>query len=350
LNLHLVLLHLRRGLRSGMGLALLLVVGALFASGGPPAEAGLGASDPAQALRGLERSSWWSALALVLLLGTVTAAAGEHQRWRRGEALWSSTRKLGATGLVGSVWAGRTLALCAWLALIAIVVELAVGGSEVAYQPGPRQEPTLSRGETQSESFRWSLAAPNAAGLRLSVELRWSGDYTTADEIVLSVARRGAQPTRTASAPALTQSFELDLPAGEGPLEFELSAQGAAGVLGLEALEVGLLQPRPERLATWRLAVSLGLLGTALLALALGLGSWMSAASAVALLCVAWGVAWLEGLSWPLPGLDLPASLEAVARGRVPAPLTAPVVAATAGVVLLGLSLRLAALHRGGLR
>ena len=347
MNLPLVLLHLRRGLHPGLGLALLVVTGALLAGGGPPLEAGLGAMDPEQVLRGLTRSAWWSALAFVLLLGAVTSAAGEHGRWQRGEVLWSSTRRLGPLGLTASAWAGRTLALWVWLAAIALGVELAAGDSSPAYQPGPRQEPVLGRLDTRDSTHRWSLAAPSTDGVRLSVELRWRGDYTAADEVELRVARRGAPATRLTRPPSLTQSFELALPTGDGPLDFELVARGASGGLAVELLEVGLLQPRSERLAAWRLALSLGIWGATLLALALGLGAWMSVASTSALLGVAWGVAWLERAAWPVPGLELPAELEALAGGRVPAPLAPEAYVAAAGLVALGLLLRLAAVRRG---
>jgi hypothetical protein len=76
----------------------------------------------------------------------------------------------------------------------------------------------------------------------------------------------------------------------------------------------------------------------------------MSAASTVALISVAWGLAWLERLAWPWPGLDLPSSLEVVARGRVPAPLTAQVFFTTAALIFVGLSLRLTAMRRGAAR
>jgi hypothetical protein len=347
-NLPLLSLHLRRAVNPWLGLALALVVALLASMDQAPAEVGLGVEDPEQAARGLLRDAWWTTLSLVALAGVVGATAGEFTRWRRSDALWVSTRSRGALTIAASVWAGRALGTCAWLLAIGFVTELAAGGSEPSYEVGRARAVSAQQSDPALAAFGWKSDLgqlhPDA---RVRVQLHWRGDYSSVSSLELRVARMDGERLVQRARPELTQRIELRLPAGSGPLEFELVALDAASRLAVEDLTLEVLRPTSERVAVLRIAMSLALFGATLIALVLGFGSWMSAPSAFCLVGVLWIAAWLEGASAPLPGLALPRLFASLSDGRVPMSEPALVWLASAALVALGLGLHVAALRKG---
>jgi hypothetical protein len=354
MNLALGRLFLRRALSPWLGVCLAAVGACLVWVEEIPRSAVLGL-DPERAeqvLRGLLRGSVWTLLPLVLVLVSVSAAARDPERWRRGEGLVLGTRRAPPWRVATSVWAGRTLGLVLWTLAIAAAGELGAAGSAPCFEIGPRESLSAARPAAAGGAFSIELAGARdlPPGSRARLSWYWLGDYSSLETVHLKAWRTGSETTRTRAQSALVQHIEIDLPTGSGPLQLQVTTVGAESALAIGGLVLEYLHPAPERLGTWRLLVALAWFGATLLALAAGLGAWISAPSSVALLTVTWCAAWIEGALEALPGLALPRMLRSVSAGHVPQAEEGAVWFVGALLISLGLALRVLALRRGLVR
>jgi|GEM_PF-2558014 len=348
-------LHLRRALPAPLTAAVLVVALLLWLS--------RRAADPvraAEAAAQLARGAWRAelCLALLALLAPIllAIAAGDLPRLARRERHWLLPRRLSRSAISLSSWGGTCAGALLWLALVGLACELGAGRAEASLREG--HELVLAELEHfgPGKDLRWRSPCPDRPpGSVVQLSLGLFGDYGGVDHLELSShVARGAEAFATArAAPGLRAVLEVPLPPdGDAPwLEFR--ARGSVGSLALHDTRLLLLEPAPERSGSLRFLAQAALTLGAVLALALGLGAWLSPASALLLLLGGYGLAWLEAdalagswLARWLPGFELPRALGLLGQGRVPGGLPPESWGGAVLLVLLGLGLHRWALGR----
>jgi hypothetical protein len=351
LNLPLFSLYLRRAMHPALLLVLVAVALVASRSGNAPETALLGAENPEQLARGMMRREMWFLLCAVLLPVQLHSAGQWTQRVRDGDGNWLSPRALSSWKIVLTSWFAIFCGSVAWLVAIAATGELAAGGGEASYRV-VKEWPLLEhRTRGEENQLRWTTELgelpPGSRG-RLSFGIL--GNYGDVEELVLRATPLDAgsreRATEAHVRPGRRGRIEVELPPGEGNLLFEFSAVGATAALLVESPRFLVSVPAPEWSGTTALLGRLALAAAAWLALALGLGAWISAPSSVLLVAIFWGGAWERGVGGGfLPGAELPRAFAAVAEGRVPASLPPGVwggtlVCVAIGLILLRLGLR----------
>ncbi|MCB9903337.1 MAG: hypothetical protein H6831_02930 [Planctomycetes bacterium] len=306
----LALLHLRRGLRPWMFVAL-GALAALVLTSDPP-RALVGESMPAGAWR---RRELWSVALLVCWPAALLHAASLVPRWRAGELDWLAPRVSGLGRALAASWCGTLAAMLSAVLLVAALAEATSGPAPALVDRGFRAGVELEAANPRS-SRRWSVELPATdPGSRLAVDVAPRVYRGPTVDALLTVERGDARTLWTGRV-GRAQEVLLDLPPGEGPavLTLECVSDGAA----LSAPQVGArLWARAERLdGASGLFGRVALAAALSLALALGFGAWVSAASALFAVGALWTVVWLGDAPWPLPASDLFAVLDDLGRGR----------------------------------
>jgi hypothetical protein len=304
--------------------------------------------------RALAREGMWTGMLAVLLPLFVLRQAGTLARWRRGEADWLACARHGQ--VLVSAWSGAFAGGLLVLLFAALCAELTAGSGRAglrieAQLPAPRVVLVGGRG-----AQRWRVeGADGELGqgslLRARVvlvagapaaEVRFSARRAEADGATTTVRRRISG----------RGSVLLDVPSGSGPLELELEREEPAAIVALEGDGVELVRPvASERAASAAILARAALALAAWLALALGLGAWLSSPTAALFLLALALPVWLAAGdphaalrgAWPWSGL--PEAIEVAGQGFAPPLPTARALATTVLAVAAGLGLA-----RAGLR
>jgi hypothetical protein len=336
MNAGLCVLALRRALAPAVLVAWALLLAVVLGPGRADAgtiDAASGAiagSEPTAIARGLAREGAWVAVLIGILPLLVVRAARLVPRWRAGEGDWLGSRALGRPAIAASTFVGTFAGAAGLLAATCAVIELSTGeaGSTLRRSgsiPLPAAawitpETPLVVTVPSSKALARSTPGDLDKGTRARVELAFGDAAGSAAEIVLLARRSDREIVRRARL-ATHGTVEVELPLGEGPLEIVITAPLAGSRAYLVTGEIELWTPEASERAGSR-AVIARLLPAVLawIALAFGLGAWMSAASATWAVVAAWTAIWLSDArpAW-LPGADLWEALDTVGAGRVPA-------------------------------
>lgn len=302
---------------------------ALFTLAAAAAALALQSSGAAALLR---REAWLVLGALALALLT-HAAARLTAEWRERDADAFGGAPRTRLEIAATLWLGAWLAGAAGAALLALFAELRAGPGEAA----PRE---LGRAECVAfnpagDDLRWSARLTPPSGAR-ALELELGFVATDVAATVELRARRGAFATRTQQVVSAPTRVAVELPAGEGEVEFELARTAGAGVVYSASAEVLWLAAAADaRLASVQFAAHalVGLAAWCALALALGivLPASLAAATALALSvpsALGEDPAWRAWTPWG----GLFEALEALEIGHIPA---APTWSACASATLL---------------
>jgi hypothetical protein len=203
--------------------------------------------------------------------------------WRRGEVDW----------LLASARTRAALVLSAYLGLLAacgLVVLFVATAAEAASGPAPAGRALAARFATaplvvESEQPLTRRIDPelSAPGGSLRVRLVLVGGGRAAD-LRLAVRALGDEERVSAVRARLASagSVEVPLPAPSGPYELELERTAGEALVAVRQDGIEILTPTASaREASLRVALRAGLALAALLALALGLGAWLSAPTAI---------------------------------------------------------------------
>jgi hypothetical protein len=341
----LVRLTLRRALPPGLAvIAVALAAAFLSASWEPDAlelEALAGATDPRVAAGALAREGLWTALLVTLAPFLLVRAATTLPGWRRGEVDWllAAARRRGA--LVLSAYLGLLAAAGLLLLFIATAAEASAGPAPAGHALAARfATPALvvDDGQPLVRVVDPGRAAP---GGTLRVRMVLAGGGRAAGLRVALRSRGPAGGVRAVRAQlASNESVEVPLPAPEGPYELVVERTDGEALVAVRENGIELLTPTASaRVAGLRVALRAGLALAALLALALGLGAWLSAPTAIlgALTLAAAGLLAEGPMARALP-LGALAEALALAGEGVAAPTPSPrALAATAVAVSVGL-------------
>lgn len=347
-------LALARALRPALlvGGALLLLLALATSDVAHSALAGLDTAACARLARGAWRESAWTALLACILPWLLAQAVRTFPLWRRREIDWLAPRAPAAAALFVSTWLG----LFAAALLCALAVALAA-------ECGPaRGAPTWSEGGAafhaddawvpHERALELALAPELGAlpaGTRLELRFAFAGGAAQTEVVArVRAARDGSLLAEGRGTIQARGALEFELPATQPGARVELSVGGPDARLYHEARRARIWIPTAHG---WRAALALGARFAvdtgAFLALALGLGAWLGAGTALftlaalALLALCADVP--EGWA-PLGGWD--AALEVLRAGRVPRLPAANELAGALALLALGLALGASGLRR----
>lgn len=312
-------LELRRTVASTavpLGLALTLLVLHLQ----PSALPGVEPQALARLRRGLAREAAWTAALTVWIPALVFRAAATPARWRGGEWSWLGARAAGPSTALLSTWTGQLVGATALLVAVAGLVEWRVSDGASSWlfvgECGPGEVRRIEPGARASRTIR--IPGPPARQghrLRARVAIGVGGGPTTLAELEVS---GGRAPARVTSQRIETRAWlEAAVPQGARDVELTLLNRGEGVLIWLDA-GVQVFEPvRSESRGSLSIALLAATAVAALLAVALGLGVWMSPATAGLAALVPWWVTLAEGgaAHW-LPGGGLLGALGLVAEGR----------------------------------
>jgi hypothetical protein len=269
--------------------------------------------------------------------------------WRAGEVEWLASRAASRSTILAGTWAGHCAA--AWLVLAAtgVIAEVRAGASAPSLELSGRIGSERSSWVEGRRSLVWRAMDPGRAaaeGSRARFELALGSSSGAGSGVILSARRIGSGAvapieTRVEKRIGTRGDIEIEIPRGTGDVEFSLAC-------GSGEDRVFLLSERgelwtPVASGRWASGVILERAALALaawLALAIGLGGWMSASSAAALILVIWLPAWMSSEPSAIwPGGDLFAALAIAGRGRVPPPIDARSLACAALAIAAGFGL-----------
>ena len=303
---------------------------------GPSAElfATADADEVVRSQRALTRQGIWTVLVLWFTALFLVHAARTIDGWRRGEVAWRASCSTGAATQVASSWLGQIAALALVLVGTALVAE------SVAFSTCPAWRDSGSIAGPNGEwigagrPLVWLVEDPGPGQAMASVDVRVARGASAFDVRWRVQERAGVMRVFG------RRALEVMLDGGRGPARIELEADRADD-LGLVLTDSARLW-RPggrESTASITMAGRVALAGAAWLALALALGAWMRGGTATLLaLALVVAVTSSDGASW-LPGAELPHALAVLGQGRLPARGTPVELAASALVVVAGLTL-----------
>jgi hypothetical protein len=336
-------LELRRSLAPALLITLVVLAALLLASNRGASLTGL-EPDPA-VLRGQARLLLWSFSLLVLVPAAIGRAASSGTWHARREAPWLGPRAIGQAPVALATWAGQLAALAILLAFVWVAGEWGAAHADRWGSPGgdlPAGSRTTleERGRASavprgllSPGDRTSWVAADSASLdqfHLRASLVAGGDTDKNGARLSLVTRRpGAAAFAMATETLLTAEATLvwTAPPGGGSLEIVLTNEGPATLVIGGPGGLTHWRPTPTDRRGPRTLLLLWLLALApALALAQGLGFWMSPASAtLAVLCLGLVAVSSAGgaapmMSWaPWPGADLARAMAIIGEGRSPA-------------------------------
>lgn len=318
-------------------LAFLLLALALLAYVSPPAEWLMRiAEDSEQARHAFALQTIWSGSLWLVIPFVLLHAAQLPSRWRGTESGWIASRPNAQRRVVHSAWLGTWLGATILISVAFVGAELGAGASSAATawkHVGEFAGP--ARGIVPAGGAQWTLeTGEHGRRARIHVALApGDGPFAT----VRFEARRGEHVAQVEATLIARGELELDLPQGNGPIECELTRVGPGATLVVRDSRTELFTRASSRFATSASVFVHTLLTLgALIAVALGLGSWLGTGYAFALLVSAWLGFWFQpgGASW-LPGNSLPAILAELHTGRAPAmPSTAAWLGAACSAIL----------------
>jgi hypothetical protein len=286
--------------------------------------------------RGLALEAHWVAfLAFVVPLLVLRAAAARA----RGETAWISTSRAGIARAEASLASGAVAA-----AACVVLLWTALGAARVD-----------SAGTI--DGFAGTAAGPETALLEHGRPLAWRADVDSDGSLharigvslaiapggggALRLAARREGVERAGSARVLPRGdVDVAVPAGAGPVDFELSLPdpGARGFV--VSRELTLWRPVEGSEAARGAAQRVALAACAWVALAFGLGAWLRAPLVLLLMSVTWIAAWWsDGAPRWLPGGDLARALATAGEGRAAAPIGVLDLVAAAAFIAIGLAL-----------
>jgi hypothetical protein len=236
---------------------------------------------------GVERHRVWMTGLLVgapLLIGRTVSFA--HNLANEG-AGWSAGRAASRLAIIASSWAGAVIAAGAWITLIAVAAEFGSRASDRApLQPAGRAL-LSSLSSDQDGVVIFKVQAPtdhDATTLRLPVGLIATGGPS---------AKLKTRFTRIESGDfieeevlvATKQPLEAQVPDGAGALRLSLERVGEGALVVVPAERAEWWRPAGSTLkASLMLGLLVCMISSAMLAAALGLGTWMRPAAATTLL------------------------------------------------------------------
>lgn len=302
--------------------------------------------------RGLERQGVWTGALLFLVPALFWRAAGTFARWRQGDADWLGSRPTGRLAALVSTWAGTVAAGACLLAAVALFVEVAAdGGEETFAYAGTSGLAEVRRVEPgTARVFRMpdpEGRAPAGSRVRARVTVTVGAGPTTVARLTARRAVEGGGE-RSATVRVLARTWlEVELPPGPGDLELEIASEGdgALAVLAPDSFQLW-VPGGDERRASSTIFVRAALGLAAGLALAMGLGAWVSPITAGLGALLLWPLLELSfGAPGWLPAARLARALAFVGEGRLPEALDPRALLGLVACVALGLALALAGLR-----
>jgi hypothetical protein len=232
------------------------------------------------------------------------------------------------------------------IAAIAVTAELAARDLEPCTRLVARSEPVRGAIVDASTTLRWSAEPPAIANARLQVGVAIVANAPAAD-VRLIAERRSADGSlhrsQTRRHVSAATAIELEVPAGDGPIELELAREGDGAIVVLDGRGTAWLAPLGNALWTSAGIAALAALSLAAwLALAIGLGAWLSNGLTTCVLVALALPGWLGDLPWLAtwtPWAELPAAIELAGRGLGAPHPSAPTWLATAACIAIGLAL-----------
>lgn len=282
------------------------------------------------------RRELWTAALLIFWSVAMLRAGSLIGNWRGGELDWLVPRTSGLGRALIASWAGCVAAMLIGIALVAMVAELSGG-------PGPSRVDrgwypgTAIASSTELQERRWSMELPQtSAGAQLAVQVEVRGYRGPAVDARLSL-KRGDHETGWNGRLGRAREVMIDLPAGSGPAELSLERLSDGAALFVERRGAELFEPANALSGVWGLFSRVALAAAFSLALAIGLGAWMSTPSAILTVLAMYSAVWIGDATWPVPGSDLFAALDALGRGRAAGDVTIRVVLFAVAGVIVGL-------------
>lgn len=327
-------LHLRRGLRPGLGLCLIGLAVLVHLAGTPSQVVGLGSGKAAAALRGLQRADMLMGMLSLLIPLSCMQVARTWRTWERRERYWLVTSPRSKLAIILQTWAGGLCASWLWLGLVTglCVALIEHDGHEEWRVEGSLELQNPQRVGGQGR-LSWTCNVPQSdRPQRAHFEVGLYGAEMNIDEFVFSSfggPQREVFDSDHAQA-ARISILEVNLPNQAGPVEFELHAVGAQNSMLLHRPRLQLLVASPAQQPLILFALRVGLLLAAAHAILLGLCAWFSAGTALTYVFGAYLLIWLESERWSatafgtwVPGFDLPQALQWIGEGLGPG-LVAP--------------------------
>jgi len=280
-------LALRRALPPGLVLLALalatLLVATTWRPGALEAQALAGAGDPAAAASALARQGLWTALLVLLAPFLVARAATTLPAWRRGEVDWLLASARSRMGLVASTYLGLLAAALLLVAFIAVAAELAAGPSGPGRALAARFETPALVVDAEEGLVRRVDPGFELPGGVLRVRLILVGGGRAAD-LRLAVRSAAVEGRTTAVRARLAGAgvLEVPLPAASGPYDLQLEQLEGEALVAVREDGLELVEPLGSARAAGLRTAARAILGlAALLALALGLGAWLSTPTAL---------------------------------------------------------------------
>tara|TARA_R110002096_G_scaffold124407_5_gene269097 strand:+ start:2043 stop:3059 length:1017 start_codon:yes stop_codon:yes gene_type:complete len=284
---------------------------------------------------GAARHRIWMIGLLVLLPLAIGLAADRMTRIRRGEGEWLSSRPVAPLAVIFASWFGTWLAACAALVLLVVLTTTATT---------ERKVPVLIRQGVNAHMIRIPAGATEQAQLAgyeqgTSVRVRvgpiLGGDSPTTT-CAVSVTRGGTTATHEERLVARTW-VEAPIPGGDDVPVLTITNTGVGDLAWMDGTSIELYGVDGLASAvSMDLALRAAMLLAAALALAAGLGAWVTTGSATGVvLC-------LLLMTTQSPAFDvfgLSAAFESAAQERLPRDLGVPPYVIALALTLLGLAL-----------
>jgi hypothetical protein len=282
LSLELVRLALRRTLAPGLCAVAVLLAAAFLASTWQPDALAVEALGERESSGALARQSLWTALLATLGPILIARAALIVPRWRRGEVDWLLAAQRSRAELVLSTFVGLAAAAAGFVGFAGATAEIGAGyasaGRALEARFGTPSQ--VLEGETL---VRRLTLDPLPAGAVLRVRLQYLGGAPAVDlRLSVRALATDAPPSAVEARVFASGVLEVPLPPVVGPVELRLERTGETALVALRENGIEIAVPTAsERGASMRVAVRAWIALCAALAVALGLGAWLSGGAAV---------------------------------------------------------------------